>query len=109
MALVWWTTVKTVSAGGIEEFKWRSAISLFVIPMTYIGSFALAIVFMGAMLGNFGTSERNFYIGFGAFAGLIVGLLISNLIVIHAIKAVKPIEFNSEIVDAELVEAGNQD
>ena len=88
-ALVWWTTVKTVSTGGINEFKWRAAISLFVIPMTYIGSFALIIVGINAWLGNF--MQYNLTIGIAAIVGLVIGMVASNLIVIGAIKAVKPI------------------
>jgi hypothetical protein len=41
MILVWWTTVNTVSRAGIETTKWRTLISLIVIPSTYIGTFAI--------------------------------------------------------------------
>ncbi len=41
MALVWWTTIKTVSRAGIVRVADRSWISLLVIPMMYVGSFAI--------------------------------------------------------------------
>lgn len=40
---VWWCTIKTVSGAGIVSGFWRSVISLFVIPMAYIGSLVLTV------------------------------------------------------------------
>ncbi len=52
MTLVWWTTIKTVSQAGITSVFWRSAISLFVIPMAFVGSFAIMIVTLGLADGQ---------------------------------------------------------
>ncbi len=54
MTLVWWTTIKTVSRAGITSVFWRSAISLFVIPMAFVGSFAIMIITLGLADGQAG-------------------------------------------------------
>jgi len=52
MTLVWWTTIKTVSRAGITMVLWRSAISLVVIPMAYVGSFAIMAVAISLLNGG---------------------------------------------------------
>ena len=39
--VVWWVTIRTVSQAGIMGTSWRLAISVVVIPSTFIGSFFL--------------------------------------------------------------------
>lgn len=41
MLLIWWTTIRAVSKAGIVRVSSRVWISILVIPMTYVGSFAI--------------------------------------------------------------------
>ena len=77
MALVWWTTVKTVSRAGISDSKTRAWISLLVIPMAYVGSFS--IIATGIGIGN--SQDKQMTATLIAIEILLIGLMVLSWIV----------------------------
>lgn len=77
MALVWWTTIRTVSKAGIVRVADRCWISLLVIPMMYVGSFA--IIFIG--LNIFSRDLSGFRIDLAVIEVVLVALMLLSLVV----------------------------
>ena len=103
MLLIWWATIKTVSRAGIIHVSDRAWISLLVIPMTYLGSFAIVVVG-----GNIVTSvpRSSSDLNLPVLVGIelvLIGLLVFSLFVTRRVvrqSAEKP----PEIIDADVVE-----
>lgn len=80
--LVWFTTIKTVSAAGIDTFGWRALVSMVLIPTMYIGSF------------YFGVGTLSLFFGDASPAGVVwlvvcvVGMVVSPWIVNGALASV---------------------
>ncbi len=72
MALVWWTTIKSVSRAGISSVSERACISLIVIPMTFVGSFATMAV--GLTIFNRWGNEP--ILGLFIVEAILIGLLL---------------------------------
>jgi uncharacterized Tic20 family protein len=89
MALIWWTTIKAVSRAGIDKFAYRFWISLLVIPMTYVGSFAIIAI---------GVTMNTSRYPFGALIAIelvLIALLVVSLLV--TLRAVKHGELGPEV------------
>lgn len=97
MLMVWWTTIRTVSRAGISSTAARSWISLLVIPMTYVGSFA--IVGFGFTLTGRIAEQRESFIPLLAFVLVLIALLVFAFFVTRRI-----IKQTQEPVLAEEVE-----
>jgi hypothetical protein len=77
MALVWWTTIKTVSRAGIVQIADRCWISLLVIPMMYVGSFAIIAIALTIFSNNF----SKFQIDLAVIEAVLVALMFLSLVV----------------------------
>ncbi len=87
MILVWWTTIASVSKAGITNVSARAQISLLVIPMTYVGSFAMTA--MGFSLLD--TSPENPVYGLVAIEIVLALLMIISFIV--TVRAIRKADF----------------
>lgn len=67
VALVWLTTIKTVSQAGIVTFGWRALVSMILIPTMYVGSFYFGIASINLLFSEQKSSE--------AIVWLVVSLL----------------------------------
>ncbi len=84
MALVWWTTIRTVSKAGINNSVWRAGVSLIVIPMCYVGNIVIGVLTAGILHGEINDTRMI------ALDGLLIALTIaSGFIVFGALKNAK--------------------
>ena len=90
MALVWWTTIRTVSRAGIFRVADRVWISLLVIPMMYVGSFAMIAISTTIFSNNL----NNFRIDLAVIEVVLVALMIASLVVTR--RALDRSEFDTE-------------
>jgi hypothetical protein len=103
MLLIWWATTRTVSKAGISRVSDRAWIALLVIPMTYLGSFAIVVI-GGCLASSVWGSSNDFNVP--VLAGIelaLIGLLIFSLHVARRVvrrSAAAP----PEIIEADVVE-----
>lgn len=101
MTLIWWATVKTVSRAGVTMVLWRSAISLVVIPMAYVGSFAIMFTTIALLSDDHDmlvSSRFNLWILESVLIALMMGsILIVKRAVYIADKKQKPARTDSPV------------
>ena len=77
MVLIWWITITTVSKAGINRVSARAQISILVIPMTYVGSFAMIAI--GTIILTSYREQEQPVGGFAAIEFVLAFLMILSL------------------------------
>ena len=83
LALVWFTTIKTVSIAGIATFKWRALVSMILIPTMYIGCFYFSITSISWLTGSPMSAEMIIWLGVS-----LAGMVFSPWIIRGALNSV---------------------
>ena len=62
-ALVWWRSVVVFSRAGVTQTKDRALTVFLVLPMAYLGTFAIPVLLGAALLGDYTTLKRCVLLG----------------------------------------------
>lgn len=65
-ALVWWRSVVVFSRAGVTQTKDRALTVFLVLPMAYLGTFAIPVLLIAATLGDYSSVMRCVLVGIAA-------------------------------------------